>query len=272
MPSDLRQRSIEAFGDQWQRYRENESFYAEPGLLRDMFETLLTPDDIKGCRVAEIGSGAGRIVNMLLAFGASHVVALEPSSGFDVLQKNLAPAGDKVTLLNLPGEAVPAGSDFDMVFCIGVLHHIPEPLPVLKAALASLRPGGRLAIWLYGHEGNGLYLAMVQPLRLLCKRLPDDLLDGLVGVLDPLLRAYMWLCRRLPLPLRGYFNHVLGKFDDTSRRLVIFDQLNPPYSKYYTRQEAQNLVAAAGFTDIQMYHRHGYSWSVVARKPEARPK
>ncbi len=49
--------------------------------------------------------------------------------------------------------------------------------------------------------------------------------------------------------------------------LTVFDQLNPTYAKYYTRDEAEALAAGAGFTDIQLYHRHGYSWTVVARRP-----
>jgi SAM-dependent methyltransferase len=70
------------------------------------------------------------------------------------------------------------------VVSFGVLHHIPEPLPVVRAIYAALRPGGRLFAWLYGREGNGAYLAVAQPLRALTKRLPDPMLDGVVRALD----------------------------------------------------------------------------------------
>jgi hypothetical protein len=50
------------------------------------------------------------------------------------------------------------------------------------------------------------------------------------------------------------------------RRLAIYDQLNPAYAKYYTREEAAALLAAAGFVDIRLHHRHGYSWSVIGTK------
>jgi len=51
------------------------------------------------------------------------------------------------------------------------------------------------------------------------------------------------------------------------RRVVIYDQLNPAYAKYYTREEACALLARHGFDDIRLHHRHGISWTVVGTRP-----
>ena len=51
------------------------------------------------------------------------------------------------------------------------------------------------------------------------------------------------------------------------RRVVIYDQLNPAYATYYSRAEAEALMAGAGFVDIRLHHRHGYSWTVTGRRP-----
>src|SRR4030042_1217271 len=128
------------------------------------FSRFLNADEIEGCRVAEIGSGTGRIVNMLLEAGAKHVVALEPSDAFEVLCRNIKQP-EKVTCLKITGDKLPAYGDLDYIFSIGVLHHIPDPIPVVEAAYRALRPGGHFLIWLYGKEGNGLYLAFIIPLR-----------------------------------------------------------------------------------------------------------
>jgi hypothetical protein len=61
---------------------------------------------------------------------------------------------------------------------------------------------------------------------------------------------------------------VIARLTPAKRRLVIYDQLNPAYAKYYTRTEAHALLERAGFVDIQLYHRHGYSWSVVGTRPD----
>ncbi|WP_145831617.1 hypothetical protein [Bradyrhizobium huanghuaihaiense] len=64
---------------------------------------------------------------------------------------------------------------------------------------------------------------------------------------------------------------VLAKFPRSVRRLTIYDQLNPAYAKYYTRAEAEALLSDAGFADVQLYHRHGYSWTVSGTRPAASP-
>jgi hypothetical protein len=44
---------------------------------------------------------------------------------------------------------------------------------------------------------------------------------------------------------------VLAKFPNRVRRLTIYDQLNPAYAKYYTRDEAMSLLTNEGFVDVQ---------------------
>ena len=109
----------------------------------------------------------------------------------------------------IAGDALPADLDVDFAFSIGVLHHIPDPDAVVRAAFAALRPGGKMGIWLYGREGNGLYLAVLTPLRAVTKRLPHAALAALVRLVDLPLVAYVALCRVLPLPLGGYMREVV---------------------------------------------------------------
>jgi hypothetical protein len=130
-----------------------------------------------------------------------------------------------------------------------------------------LRPGGKCCIWLYGREGNELYLALVKPLRAVTTRLPDRALRAMSSVLNVAADAYIMGCRVFPLPLRDYMRCVFGKLDRRKRFLVIFDQLNPAYAKYYSEKEAWALLEQAGFADIKLHHRHGYSWTVLGRRP-----
>jgi len=109
---------------------------------------------------------------------------------------------------------------------------------------------------------------MIEPLRLVTKRLPQMLLAGLCSVLNLLLDAYILLCHIYPLPMRKYMSNVLARFPRSVRYLTIYDQLNPSYAKYYRKLEAEALLAREGFMDVQTYHRHGYGWTVVGTKPE----
>jgi len=235
-------------------------------LFSDIIYPFLKPGDIKNCKVAEIGSGTGRIVNMLLEAGAKHVIAVEPSGAFEVLSSNI-PEPEKVTCLKITGDQLPAYGNLDYVFSIGVLHHIPNPAPVVEAAFEALRPGGHFFVWLYGKEGNALYLSFISPLRVFTKRLPHFMLASLVEIMYWPLVLYIKCCQRLPLPLRGYMLSVLERMSPEKRRLIIYDQLNPSYAKYYTRQEAERLLIDGKFENVRAHHRHGYSWTVIGTKP-----
>lgn len=266
--ADLQGRTIEDFGNQWVRYADNSGFWGSLELFNDAFSLLLTPADIEGRRVADIGSGSGRIVQMLMMAGARHVTAIEPSEAFIVLEANTRQYGDRVRCVKARGDAIPQ-EGFDVVVCYGVLHHIPEPRPVVEAALRALRPGGRMAVWLYGREGNETYLALAEPLRALTSRLPHAALAALSWALTPVLSAYVVACRFLPLPLRDYMLSVIRKLSWQKRHVNIYDQLNPAYARYYRRDEAMDLLASAGFADVRVHHRHGYSWTVCGTRPVA---
>ena len=264
---DLTSKTITDFGEQWTTYTENPGYYGSVELLEDLFGPLMTLEAIRGKRVADIGSGTGRIVNMLLEAGAGHVVGIEPSAAYQVLQQNTATRADRVTLLNVRGDAIPRDLALDAVVSMGVLHHIPDPAPVVKAAYDALNPGGRILVWLYGREGNETYLRLAEPMRAVTKRMPHWMLALTCSTLNAALDAYIFLCRFLPLPMHEYMRNHLAKLSRSVRRLTIYDQLNPAYAKYYTRAEAEALLEDAGFADVATWHRHGYSWSVAGTKP-----
>ncbi len=263
-PDQLRDRTIADFGEQWTRYTDDGGYYGSTDIFRDVFGPLVAADELQGAAVAEIGAGTGRYVKVLLSLGVTRIVAVEPSAACSVLAGIRDP---RLTILRVPGDRLPQDENLDYVFSIGVLHHIPDPKPVVAAASGALKPGGRLCIWLYGREGNALYLALALPLRAVTRRLPHSALAGLVWLLYWPLRAYTWLARLLPMPLSDIFRDVYGRLTPDKQRLVLYDQLNPAYARYYTETEARALLEEAGFVDVTSFHRHRYSWAVVGRRP-----
>ena len=263
---EIDRQTIADFGAQWTHYRENPGYYGSVELLSDILEPLLPISALAGRRVAEIGSGTGRIVNMLLAAGAEHVVALEPSEAMIVLRKNTAANADRITYVAATGDQLPITPADDIVVSIGVLHHIVDPRPIVARARDALKPGGWIAVWLYGLEGNEPYLKLALPLRNVTRVMPDVLLRAFTHLLTVSLMGYIALCRVFPLPMRKYMTDLLGKYTYGPLWLTVFDQLNPAYAKYYRRDEALALLAEAGFTRVECHHRHGYSWTVVGRK------
>lgn len=269
--SDLGHRTIQDFGDQWSRYVDNSGWYGSLQLFRDIILPLLEPSRLVGKTVVDIGSGSGRIVGMLLNADVAHVYAVEPSSeAFAVLEQNVRgmQRQDDVSCINEAGDQFSLIEQVDYVVSIGVIHHIPDPVPVIERAFEALKPGGHIFLWLYGYEGNESYLRVIEPIRQITTRLPHIVLRGCVEIMYYLLCFYRSLGRLISTSLSSYIENILWPLSPEKRRLVIYDQLNPTFAKYYREHEALNLLKNSGFVNVRAHHRHGYSWSVIGQKPD----
>lgn len=104
--------------------------------------------DLTDQRVLDIGAGNGYFGFQMLNVGARQVIACDPTLLF--IGQYLAilhfAGAVRNLLLPLKFEALPAQSDFDYVFSMGVLYHRREPLEHLKQVRQQLRPGGRLVL------------------------------------------------------------------------------------------------------------------------------
>ena len=258
--------TVNEFGVQWTKYTENTGFYASTGIFDSLFGNLLCKEDLAGKKIADIGAGSGRYTKLFHQLGAASILALEPSDGFTTLEKNTADL-QNVTRLHATADQLPR-QDFDWVFCIGVLQFIPDAQTALRTMGRALGPRGRIFVWVYGRENNGIYLIFLKPLRLIAKLLPHRLLDLMAAVLVYPATLYGLLCRVIPLPMAQYLCGYYMKLDRYSRKVVIYDQLNPGYSRYYSKAELKELFENSGFTDLQFYNRLNTSWSVTARYGE----
>lgn len=260
-------RTIADFGEQFSHYQCDAGYYGSSQCLLDILGPFCEEVEIAGKSTADIGSGTGRIVSMLLDLGAQSVLAIEPSSSFQYLEKNFK--SDRLQLLQERGEAIAQYPDrFDFVFSIGVLHHITDPDPVVRAARESLKPGGKLVIWLYGHEGNIPYLVLASILRSFTTSLSHQSLVAISRFLRPLLDSYAGLCSNDQnwLPMHSYMKNHIQRLSPEQREMTIYDQLNPAWAKYYSRKEAVDLLERNGFANVRTYHRHRYSWTVIGEK------
>jgi len=79
-------------------------------------------------------------------------------SGLDTTQASVTRVRERLRLRNLPYDDLRVGSvlqipypdnSFDMVFSYGVLHHVPEIVPVQAEIARVLRPGGQLVMMVY---------------------------------------------------------------------------------------------------------------------------
>lgn len=258
--------TIADFSEQWSMFPDNKGYFASVSLFLDSLAGLVTESDIKDKRVADLGSGTGRIVAWLARLGANHIYAIEPAASHEILKQNTREFASRISYVNTPGDQLDINNELDLVVSLGVISYIPELLPVFRAIHTSLKPQGKFFILAMSKEGNENYCRFVLPLRKLSVHLPDQALFALCCALALPATLYALLCTRLALPMRDYFANVYSKMNWHHRVMLIFDQLNPTFVQFLSRQELEQLFVEAGFKDIKLVHRHGYSWAAAAQK------
>src|SRR4051812_17685757 len=136
---------VASFGRQWNRYdvaRDEE----DEAVFR--VKTGVEPRDLAGKLVLDAGCGGGRYALLAARHGARGV-GVDLSSAVEktrtLCERYPAASIVQADLTRLPlAEGV-----LDLAFSIGVLHHGPDPRGAFREVARRVRPGGRLAVWLY---------------------------------------------------------------------------------------------------------------------------
>ena len=254
--------SPERFGFSWDNYAELLPEHEEQFRL---WTAPLQPEDWRGKRFLDAGCGMGRNTYWPLSYGAAACVSI------DVDERTLARARQTLALFpqteirHLSIYDIPDTDAFDIVFSIGVVHHLADPDAALARLKQAARPGGLVLVWLYGAENNGWVIWLFNPCRrLLFSRLPL----GVVRFLSIPLTAILWLALRPGISRKPYFRLIRG-FSFRHLRAIVFDHMIPRIARYYTKSEAIALFARAGLTDIEARWTNKMSWTVTGRKPLA---
>ncbi|MCB1575381.1 MAG: bifunctional 2-polyprenyl-6-hydroxyphenol methylase/3-demethylubiquinol 3-O-methyltransferase UbiG [Xanthomonadales bacterium] len=103
---------------------------------------------LKGARVVDVGCGGGLLSEAMARAGADVVgIDLAPAV-LEVARLHLLESGLKVDYRETGAEALAqaVGGQFDVVTCLEMLEHVPDPASVIRACADLLRPGGRLFV------------------------------------------------------------------------------------------------------------------------------
>lgn len=202
-----------AFGWQWKRFQRSQlDSYTGTSISRDRLTRCLggSLDVVTGKVVLEAGCGAGRFTELLLDAGA-RVVATDLSSAVEANYANCGTSHKykyfvcQADLRELPV----APRSFDVVLCLGVVQHTPQPEETIAALAGYVKPGGLLSIDHYSRDYPATWsrrLVRSVLLRMSPERAASVAL-GITRALLPLHRA-LWHRRRGFGRLRRYLGRV----------------------------------------------------------------
>ncbi len=259
----------DSFEKQWRLFRE-EQVDSQSGLSlsHDRFYEVTgwKPSDLRNKWVLDAGCGAGRFAEVALDAGA-HVVAVDMSGSVDVCYELLHERyPDRLHLVQADLLQLPfAPQSFDCVYCIGVLQHTPDPPEALRKVADRVKPGGKLAVWIYEFRANtffGVY-AWKYSLRPITKRMGYrfNLVFSFLLALSlwPLWYPLSFLGRIgkfflffLPVAARAYVG--FGRHPGRQFRCVwldTFDMYSPAYDSPQPAERIRKILDECGIKQVQ---------------------
>ncbi|MEM9164055.1 MAG: class I SAM-dependent methyltransferase [Cyanobacteria bacterium P01_F01_bin.4] len=133
-------------------------------------------------RILDAGCGTGVGTEYLVHLNPqAQVEAIDMSAGaLDVARERCRRSGaDRVTFHHLSlYDADQLPGQFDLINCVGVLHHLPDPIRGIQALAPTLAPGGLMHIFVYAALGRFEISLMQQAIALLQGDRQGDYRDG----------------------------------------------------------------------------------------------
>lgn len=258
--SDIASGSPERFGYEWATYHELLPDYEEQFRC---WTVPLAPSDWRGKIFLDVGCGTGRNSYWPMRYGALAGVAIDVDErSLSVARRNLA-LFRTVAVEKRSAYAIGAQDAFDIVFSIGVIHHLEHPERALAQMARAAKPGGRVLIWVYGLENNEWIVRYLDPVR---KSLLSRLPIGLVHHLSLYPTLVLWLLLRLRVGRISYFT-LLRKLSFAHVRSIVFDQMLPRIANYWPRAKVESLLEEQGLKDVAVRWVNEMSWSAIGTKP-----
>jgi len=233
-------RYVASFGLQWNRF--DVAREAEDAAVFQV-KTGVDPRSLDGATVLDAGCGGGRYARLLGRHGA-RVVGLDLS---DAVVKAAALTNDLPNVLIAQADLLDppvAEAAFDLVVSIGVLHHSPDPKRAFEQIAKRVKPGGRLAVWLY-RRNTPPQEWINAALRSLTTRLPPRTLERFSRGLGTL--GGVPVLNRTLNKIINFSNHP----DWELRVCDNFDWYAPRYQSHHTLEELNGWFREAGFTGIE---------------------
>jgi SAM-dependent methyltransferase/uncharacterized protein YbaR (Trm112 family) len=267
----LQLKTAASFGFEWTHFSEMYPEW-ENNFWDYMFPR--TAESFRGKRVLDAGCGIGRHAYYAAFYGAE-VWAVDISDAVEVAAKNAGGTGVRIIQADL--NHLPFREEsFDMVYSMGVLHHLPDPEGALRYLLRFVKPGGEFRMFLYWAPERQLLkrllLKMVSAVRMFTVRMPHRLLYPISYVAAFL----VWICfvwpyralARIPmltnmadrLPLRQYSRYPFRTCVNDQ-----FDRLSAPLERRYRREQVVQFLKSAGLEELNVFPNFG--WVASGRKP-----
>lgn len=146
-PANIDRATVNGFGEEWSKFTQHALSDRERAEVFAKYFSLMNWTK-KPSKALDMGCGSGRW-DVLVAPFVRELVAVDASPlALGVAKQNVhAP---NVTFVECTPESLPFPDGyFDLIFSLGVLHHMPDTRAAIQSLARKLAPGGILLLYLY---------------------------------------------------------------------------------------------------------------------------
>lgn len=257
-------RTVEAFGEQWDAYRQDGlDNREEQQFLFDRYFSIMPWDSLPENAVGfDAGAGSGRWARLCAArseVGALHCIDASEKA-LNVARENLAEFDHcEFHACSIEDAPLEAGS-MDFGYSLGVLHHMPDTAGAIKDCADFLKPGAPLLLYLYYAFDNKplafkILWRLSEGIRFCISNAPVGLRNVLTEIVAALiywpLARLSWVLEKIGvnvdnLPLSDYRSATYYRMRHNAR-----DRFGTPLEQRFTREEIEAMMLEAGLQDIQ---------------------
>lgn len=272
--SNIDWETVESFGEEWTKFS---SFVDEQiEKIGDEYFDILPDELVHHSTIAlDVGCGTGRWTKYLCK-KVGFVEAMDPSKAVIAASELLK---DEENIRITQGEVsnIPfKDGSFDLVFSLGVLHHIPDTSQAIKDCVKKIKNGGFFIVYLYYSLDNRgpLYKTLFlisNGFRWIISKLPSFIKKRvcdfiafavyipLVGMASTLSKIGLkTLAKKLPL------SYYVGKSLNVIKNDAL-DRFGTPLEQRFSRVQIEKMMLDAGLTNITFSQRQPY-WHCVGQK------
>lgn len=133
-----------AFATSWNNLPAG-SVYTE-----EQFTDWMAPlrrQNAEGKRVLELGCGNGSLMVHMAKWQPAYLEGVDLGDSVLTAESNLRATSFKDWKITKGDLVTFASGGFDVVYSIGVLHHLKDPKKGLDAVMWNTKPGGRFHVW-----------------------------------------------------------------------------------------------------------------------------
>lgn len=260
--------TVQGFGQEWSKFTQQQLSDSERKEVFNKYFCLIDWGK-KPAKALDMGCGSGRWA-LLVAPLVDQLVAADASrDALQVARCNVT--APNVTFIEAtPGTLPFADGYFDLIFSLGVLHHVPDTGGAIRALATKLSFGGVLLLYLYyAFDNRPRWFRMLWRITDWCRRFVSHLPFPLRYIFSQIVALFVYwplarIAKYFPVP----DSWPLKFYADRSfyfMRTDALDRFGTRLEKRFTRREITAMLESAGLGHIRFSESDPY-WVCSAMK------